>query len=91
MTLVAVSSDYNPACELERHRAGEMAALEALEVGDVGYAIDVLLALVESGGPEPVLRCPDCWLDCHWPGRLDVHRMNVHRVELVDVVLDAAA
>ena len=72
--------------EIERRRTGEWAALEALEDGDVGGAVETLLALVEDGGPEalPQLPCPECGLDCHWPGRLEAHLLNVHHVELAD-------
>lgn len=60
-------------------RLAVVVALEALEVGDQRYAVDVLLgALEDDGPPSPRLLCPRCRLDCHWRGRLEAHLRNVH-------------
>lgn len=72
--------------ENERLRAGIVSAQEALELGATVEANRILLALVEDGGSQPLPRllCPECALDCHWFGRLEQHRLNVHGVELHD-------
>lgn len=70
--------------ELERHRSGEWSALEAIEAGDVDGASGILLALVDDGGPAepPHLPCPECGLNCRWPGRLEQHLLIVHNVDV---------
>ena len=72
--------------ELERMRAGVSATLEALEAGDIDLAVEILFALLEGGAELlPQLPCPECGLDAVWPGRLEVHRLNVHQVELEEL------
>jgi hypothetical protein len=73
--------------ELERRRAGEWQAIEALEGGDQAGATDILLALTEDDltvSLRPRLCCPECELALTWPGELEVHRLVVHGVELRD-------
>lgn len=70
----------------ERLRVAIVRAHEALEDGDDVFARGILLAALEVGGTEslPELLCPECRLDCHFHGPMEVHRLNVHGVELRD-------
>jgi hypothetical protein len=63
-----------------RDRLAIVAALEACEVSDYRLAVEILLGALEDVGPSPVLLCPKCGIDCHWPGRLEAHLCNVHGV-----------
>jgi hypothetical protein len=65
--------------ELGILRGAIVAAVESLELGDVDETAAILVCALE-GGPSrpPVLLCPFCSLDCHWPGRLEEHSFNVH-------------
>lgn len=55
-----------------------VAALEALEVGDVVLAIEILLGALDDY-PRPVgVHCPDCHRRFDWPGLLDEHRQRAH-------------
>lgn len=72
--------------EIGRLHAGVFAAFEALECGDMQLAGDILLGLMEGGAKGlPRLLCPECGLDCQVFGRLEVHRLNVHQVELEEL------
>lgn len=64
--------------ELERHRAGAWSALEALEAQDVPRAERILRSLVEDVRAPRQILCPECGLDCTWPGRLEDHLRIVH-------------
>lgn len=56
-------------------------ALEALEVGDVGCATEILLGALEDGPTERRCRCPVCGLAFEWPGLLDDHLRFSHDLE----------
>lgn len=61
-------------------------ALECLEVGDQAGAVDVLLAALESDGPNvSSTPCPECGIDCEWPGRLEAHLLRVHHLDFDEV------
>ena len=52
---------------------------EALEAGDVGTALSVLLDLLdELADPVPAARCPDCGLPFEAPGLVVRHLSIVH-------------
>ncbi len=53
-------------------------ALEALEVGDVRLAVEILLTALEDGDVERRLRCEGCGARFAWPGELDHHRRFSH-------------
>jgi hypothetical protein len=62
-------------------RLAIVAALEALEAGDRDYAESILLSTLEDEHREQRRRrCPECGLDCLWPGRLADHRRQIHQV-----------
>lgn len=50
---------------------------EALEDGDLELARKTLAALEADLRPRRVV-CPECGLDCRWPGLLDEHLRAVH-------------
>jgi len=59
-----------------------VAALEALDVGDIGLAVAILQGALED---EPMTRlrprpcsCPRCGLGFAWPGLLDHHLRFQH-------------
>lgn len=52
-------------------------AREALEDGDVSLARTSLAALEADLCPSRAA-CPECGLDCRWPGLLDEHLRTVH-------------
>lgn len=52
-------------------------AREALEDGDLGLARTSLAALEADLRPSRAV-CPECRLDCRWPGLLDEHVRTVH-------------
>lgn len=51
-----------------------VAALEALEVGDIGLCEAILLGALEEGAPPVGVRCKVCGYRADWPGLLDMHR-----------------
>lgn len=55
-----------------------VAALEALEAGDVALCESILLGAREDGPRERRYVCPECGLGLQWPGELDAHRERVH-------------
>ena len=57
-----------------------VAALEALEVGDQGLAVAVLLGALEDGQTERRYRC-ECGASFEWPGLLDAHLLAAHEIE----------
>ena len=59
-------------------RLAIVAALEALEAGDVRYAEAVLLGALEDGPGERGCKCPECGLGFEWPGQLHEHVGRVH-------------
>jgi hypothetical protein len=58
-----------------------VAALEALEAGDVALAEAILLAAREDGPSRPHRVCPECGLRFDWPGQREAHVLNVHGLE----------
>lgn len=67
--------------QLERTLASAVsAALEALEAGDQRHAVEILLSAQEEGRRLVQLVCPECDLDCRFPGQLEEHRARVHGV-----------
>jgi len=62
-------------------RLALVAALEALEVGDVSHATEILLGALEDGPTARACRCPVCGLGFEWPGLLDHHLRFSHDVE----------
>jgi predicted ABC-type transport system involved in lysophospholipase L1 biosynthesis ATPase subunit len=55
-----------------------VAALEALEAGDVRLATAILLGAVETGETVARCRCQFCGDVFEWPGLLDHHVRFVH-------------
>lgn len=55
---------------------------EALELGDVGFALELTRNLRHDLGSAVQAKrlavCPICGVDCKWPGRLAAHTLNVH-------------
>ncbi len=62
--------------------AAIVVALEALEVDDVAFAVEVLLGALEDGPAERRYPCPECALSFEWPGLLDEH-MRVNALGVV--------
>ncbi len=58
-----------------------VAALEALEAGNLGELEAILLGALEDGPRERRFRCPVCGLGLEWPGLVEAHSLNVHGVE----------
>lgn len=69
--------------EAARLRAGIVTAIEAIEDGDHGYALDVLRALDET--PTRTVGCPFCSLRFEWPGLVDHHVLFSHGEEMLSV------
>jgi hypothetical protein len=57
-----------------------VAALEALEAGDLAEAEAILLGALEDGPSARRYQCPVCPLRLEWPGQLEDHLLNVHGV-----------
>ncbi len=63
-------------------RAAIVSALEALEVGDQAYAVEILLSALEDG-PTAQRRQHECHCgrSFNWPGERDEHRRVAHLEE----------
>ncbi len=65
-----------------------IAALDALEAGDIRLAVAILLGALEDGAavdPEGRRRrCQLCGAGPMWPGELEHHRLVAHPVELLE-------
>jgi hypothetical protein len=57
-------------------RLAVVAALEALEVGDVEAATRILLDAVEDGPRPDGVRCDGCGQRFDWPGLRDAHHCS---------------
>jgi hypothetical protein len=69
---------------MSRLREAIVKGVEALEDGDEIYAGAILRNAIEEFDGEPIyaaLLCPQCGLDCRWPGLLDHHLRFVHDIE----------
>jgi hypothetical protein len=53
-----------------------VAALEALEAGDVDLCTAILLGALEDGQPPAGVHCRRCGFRADWPGLLDAHRCS---------------
>jgi hypothetical protein len=70
-------SDADP--EPEHLRAAIQRALDALEDGEIAFAVSCLLAALEdTRQPSRRHRCPQCGLWLQWPGQLEDHVQWVH-------------
>ena len=61
--------------------AAVTAALDALEAGDRRLAEAILFGDPEDAKQTATRSCPQCGLDCQWPGRLADHLRVVHWIE----------
>lgn len=61
-------------------RSAVQVAIDALEVGDVAFAVEVLLGALEDGPAERRYHCPVCAVPLEWPELLREHRRVVHPV-----------
>jgi hypothetical protein len=55
-----------------------VAAVEALEAGDVDYAVAILLGALEDGPAERRHICRECGTGFEWPGLLVQHQELRH-------------
>jgi hypothetical protein len=66
----------------ERERLAIVSALEACEVGDYRYAVEILLTALEDDRPRArSFVCP-CGPSFEWPGLLDHHQRFAHPNEV---------
>ncbi|MDQ5821691.1 MAG: hypothetical protein M3540_09635 [Actinomycetota bacterium] len=61
-----------------------VAALEALEAGDVPLCEAILLGALDDGPTERPISCPYCPATFAWPGLRDTHVVQAHPDELVE-------
>jgi len=64
-----------------RDRLAILAALEALEVGDSGLSVEILLAALEDGEHVERVRCRFCGAGFPWPGLRDRHELAAHSLD----------
>jgi hypothetical protein len=58
-------------------RLAIVSALEAIDAGELDYAVEILLGALEDGDTLRPYRCR-CGAAFQWPGELDAHRIAVH-------------
>jgi hypothetical protein len=59
-------------------RGSIVAALEALGVGDINHATQLLLSALEDGSTAHAYRCRRCTQTFEWPGLRSHHELLVH-------------
>jgi hypothetical protein len=62
-------------------RLAVVAALEALEVGDIDYCAAILLGALEDVERPVGVRCKTCGHRADWPGLLDTHQCSGYFTE----------
>jgi len=72
-------------------RSAIQVALDALEIGDAAFAVEVLLGALEDGPAERRHRCSECGLGFEWPGLRVEHVRAAHPVSTVVAVAGRAA
>jgi predicted ABC-type transport system involved in lysophospholipase L1 biosynthesis ATPase subunit len=68
-------------CDGAEPRLAIVAALEAIEAGDIALAVEILLSALEDGARELRSRCPVCGQAFEWPGLRDAHVLAAHPFE----------